>query len=76
MPPRKKAEPKAKRDCKFHCCAVSDERKAEISESIKEPNVPMYGPACRCGIRRNPVQIGFGIDDGSCPRHGERTDHG
>lgn len=55
MPPRsrKPAKPKlsaAERNCKFHCCAISDERKAEISASINEPNPPTYGPACHCGL--------------------------
>lgn len=57
MPPRrKKAEPKAKRDCKLHCCTVAEERAAEIQQDIdtwhageyaEERN---YGPACHCGL--------------------------
>lgn len=61
-PPRKPRVSKAKQDCKFHCCAVSDERKAEIAESVKVINVPTYGPACHCGLR--------GAKE-VCPRHGE-----
>jgi hypothetical protein len=73
MPPRKRAAPresKAKSTCKLHCCAISDERKAEIAASVHDPMTPNYGPACRCGLKKNPMTIGFGIDDGSCPRHG------
>ncbi|HVX91135.1 MAG TPA: hypothetical protein VHC20_05955 [Candidatus Paceibacterota bacterium] len=28
-----------------------------------------YGPACRCGLKRN----GLSADDGTCPRHPEKV---
>ncbi len=60
MPPAKRKP--TKNDCKFHCCAITDERKAEIAESAREPNVPTYGPACHCGLR--------GAKE-PCPRHAD-----
>lgn len=30
-----------------------------------------YGPACRCGLKQNPVRVTHGVDDGRCQRHGE-----
>lgn len=32
----------------------------------------LVGPSCRCGLKKNPTQIGFGKDDGKCYRHPEK----
>jgi hypothetical protein len=67
--PRKKAESKAKRECKLNCCALSPETGERIRDSLKEyrpggwAESVAYGPACHCGLPKAKE---------TCPRHGER----
>ena len=75
MPPRKRAAPresKAKQTCKLICCTTPPEALERIKASVAEhepgkwAEQNAYGPACRCGLKKNPMND----DDGSCPRHG------
>lgn len=77
MPPRKKAAPK--NQCKFHCCALTDEVKASIRESTEEGRGrSMFedaepAPMCRCGVPRKPPGVmRYVDDDGLCVVHPDK----
>lgn len=77
------AKKPAKSACKLSCCAISDERKAEIAASAEasrgksmfdvEDSSNMdrfHGAMCRCGVDRKPAGLARMVaDDGLCTAH-------
>jgi hypothetical protein len=79
--PRKPRASKAEKDCKAHCCAVSDELKESIRASVEEgrgrsmfDGAPAsHGAMCRCGLARKPPGLALHVqDDGICVVHPDR----
>lgn len=82
---RRAAAVAAKVQCKFACCAISDEVRERIRASVEEgrgrsmfdnptPEMNrMHGVQCRCGVPRKPPGISKHVDDdGLCFVHPEQ----